>query len=125
MVRLVQFIVILVITLAVSACNFRDEKIPQGPPGGGPLGANQSRFEEIKAAVFGPKCMECHHDTVETKLDLTGYDSLMASGDIVSGNPAQSRLYQLVEAGKMPKGGAKLPDSELKLISDWILDGAK
>ena len=64
--------------------------------------------------------------------DASSFQTVMTSGDnapvIVPGDPDHSLLAQKLlgtqtEGGLMPPGG-KLPDSELKLILDWIAAGA-
>lgn len=57
-------------------------------------------------------------------LDFRTYASLMASGTIVAGQPANSLLYQKVSSGEMPRGGPRLGAAELKAINDWIAAGA-
>ena len=48
---------------------------------------------------------------------------------IVAGKPEKSALMDYLKGTNkrplMPMGGKKLPDAQLKLISDWIKAGAK
>jgi len=88
-------------------------------------------------------CDKCHTPGGATPigllvsgLDLSTYDSLRAGGvqsggDIViPGQPCRSLLYQKVQAG--PPFGARMPldgppylrGDELRLVADWIAEGA-
>ena len=42
-----------------------------------------------------------------------------------SSKPEESRLFQMVQSGKMPKEQAKLSAEEIVLIREWIAQGAK
>jgi hypothetical protein len=44
---------------------------------------------------------------------------------VVPGDAASSPLYQAVASGQMPRTGARLSDSELALVRDWIDSGAQ
>ncbi len=74
-------------------------------------------FNVMNTAVFAAKCASCH-------AVFSSYESLMASGMVISKNPDQSPLYQKVASGQMPKGGPMLSDSEVKAIFNWISAGA-
>ncbi|MDZ4289642.1 MAG: DUF1553 domain-containing protein, partial [Prosthecobacter sp.] len=45
--------------------------------------------------------------------------------EVVPGKAAESHLLELVKAGDMPKGKAKLKDTQIALIEQWIAQGAK
>jgi uncharacterized membrane protein len=55
------------------------------------------------------------------------YDNLLAKPRplVVPFDTANSGLYQSVYTKRMPQNVKKLSDSEIKLICDWILQGAK
>lgn len=102
--------------------------------------------QDILTGIFaldGRGCHQCHLPNGETPigveiggLDLTNYSTLRQGG-IVSGadivvaqRPCDSILWQKVTAG--PPFGARMPASgpphlspeEIKLINDWIAEGA-
>jgi hypothetical protein len=62
-------------------------------------------------------------------LDLKTFASLMAGSQngavIVPGDATNSKLVQSVQAGKMPKRGAKLTRDQIKLLVDWVNAGAQ
>jgi hypothetical protein len=43
---------------------------------------------------------------------------------VIPGQPSQSVLYLLVEAGDMPATGPPLSDVQVEIIRTWIADGA-
>lgn len=44
---------------------------------------------------------------------------------VVVGNPAGSKFFTEVNTGAMPEGRPKLSPAQIKMISDWIMAGAK
>ena len=60
-------------------------------------------------------------------IDLSNYSKLMSAGTgvILPGNPLNSTLYLNVQSGRMPLGAPRLSDTEIKVISDWISEGAR
>ena len=88
-------------------------------------------FSSQVAPIFQAKCAMCHNP--QTKLggwDSSSYQSVMASGVsgpvVIPGDTTNSILAQRLQGllgGLMPPMGI-LPDSELKIILDWIAAGA-
>ena len=81
------------------------------------------------APLLDASCLNCHGgDRTSKGLSVKTYDELMAGSVngamIVAGDPAGSKLLQLVTKGTMPKRGEKLTASEVQMISDWIAAGA-
>ena len=76
------------------------------------------------------KCTGCHGAAVQTsglRLDNSA-DALRggySGAAIRPGDPAGSKVIQLVESGKMPPAGAKLTRAEIDVLKAWIADGAK
>lgn len=81
----------------------------------------KSTFADINQYVFKPKCLSCHS---AGSPNFTSYESLMAGSSVVASNPESSSLYQQVNSGEMPKGGARLSFYEVNAINDWIRAGA-
>ncbi len=81
--------------------------------------------------IFRQHCFACHGaDQKKSDLALDNYPATMkggASGEVlVSGDPASSRLWALVnhdESPEMPVNGAKLPPEQLAVIKAWIEGG--
>ncbi len=90
--------------------------------------ANPSFIKDI-APLLVAKCGRCHVTNARGRLSMNTFDALkkgLPSGPIiVPGDPQVSRLVAAVESGKMPKGGPKLSDEEIALLSNWVKSGAK
>lgn len=80
-------------------------------------------------------CVSCHGDVgadgekvVEMGLDLTSYAGMMAGstyGTVVeAGNPGNSLLLEMIEAGDMPEEGEKVPAGLIEVLRAWIAQGA-
>jgi len=100
-----------------------------------------SLFSEIQSTVFSPICAECHGaGFASAGLNLVEGSSFAAIVDAPStqvsslsriepGDPDNSYLVQKIEGiaafgGRMPLGGARLPQDRIDLIRQWVTDGA-
>lgn len=95
----------------------------------------------IQASIFNLSCLiGCHDGARQAGLELTSWETLMEGGDIrlviVPGNAEESPLVWSIEGqdaigvpvSLMPPSGSGSPPlsrSEIKLIKDWIDQGAK
>jgi len=87
----------------------------------------------FKSAKYN--CIGCHTSAIAPHLDLTTYDGLMAGSDngpvVEPGNADNSFLYEKVSQAtpsrglRMPQDGLYLTSVEIRLIEDWINQGAK
>ena len=81
--------------------------------------------------IFEQSCVKCHggSDGKKGGLSLKTYDDLMKGGEdgqvIAPGDAANSMLVQAIEAGKMPKRAAKLPQAQIDTIAAWVAAGAQ
>ena len=78
--------------------------------------------------IFTANCTSCHGGNGSLFLDT--YAHVMAGGGsgvvIISGNSETSYLWQRVNSGTMPPGNnPDLSSEEVKLIAQWINEGAK
>jgi mono/diheme cytochrome c family protein len=86
-------------------------------------------FSKNVLPIFEVRCQRCH-GTGQTLagLSLASHaDVLTGSGRgpvVIPGSAETSRLVEVVVSGEMPRGGAKLPESEIQTISDWVDAGA-
>ena len=95
-------------------------------------GQKKITFDDHIKPILRSKCASCHNgDKKSGGLDVTNYTNLMQGGSsgavVETGDSAESYLYQLVnhdEEPIMPPNSDKLPDKQLKLIADWIDNGA-
>lgn len=88
-------------------------------------------FEKHIRPILKAHCFHCHGEEGEMKggLDVRLARFILKGGDegpaVVPGKAAESHLLKMVQEGEMPKGKAKLKDSEIALIEQWITHGAK
>ncbi len=89
-------------------------------------------YQETIRPLLQDSCLNCHNpDKHKAGLDLSTYDATMDGSDngkvVEPGDAEKSLLYQVLahtEEPYMPKGGDKLPDSQLELIRQWIASNA-
>ena len=100
---------------------------PTEAPAAAPAGTVS--FATDVMPIIDSRCVNCHGgERVEEGLIMTDYASLMAGSEnglvIVPGDPANSKLVELVANQKMPKRGPKLTPPQVQIISDWVAAGA-
>jgi cytochrome c553 len=90
------------------------------------LAAVEANFASIHEKILVPKCLRCHGQNGLTSggVNYSTYDTLIASNVVKPGNPEESVLFSMVDTGRMPQGGPKLPDDEILAIREWIAAGA-
>ncbi len=90
-------------------------------------------YEADIQPLFVEKCGKCHDSDPSGDLKVITYEGLMAGGEhgkvIVPGKAQESSLYLKLTSNppfgkQMPKKGDKLTDEQLKLVADWIDEGA-
>ncbi len=78
--------------------------------------------------ILNSNCMPCHGQQRTSGIDVRSYESITRSRVIVSGNPERSRLVRAIKGTgrtvRMPQGRRPLSDADIKLIEDWVTDGA-
>ncbi|MFN5458740.1 MAG: c-type cytochrome domain-containing protein, partial [Bacteroidota bacterium] len=72
----------------------------------------------------------CHGSINAGQFSLLGYDNLIKGGEVKTGDPKSSKLYNsitsLEEDDLMPRSPySRLNDDKIKIIYLWILQGAK
>ena len=85
------------------------------------------QFSELKKQVLIPNCLDCHSgEQPSAKLDLSEYNLVIYSGVVKAGFPAESKIFERVSGGidRMPLDSEELSSKDIKLIYDWIKDGA-
>jgi mono/diheme cytochrome c family protein len=93
-------------------------------------------FEQV-APIFATRCAKCHTDgglmgAAPEGFRLTNYSETISTFDrvrVVPGNPLASELVRRIRGHarpRMPRDGPPyLSEDEMKLIEDWIRDGAR
>ena len=78
--------------------------------------------------IFDANCTPCHITSTRNNLSLSNYTNIMSGNStngpvIVSGDHANSLLWQKVNSGSMPPSG-QLTSDQINLIATWIDEGA-
>lgn len=89
-------------------------------------------FEKRVRPVLADKCLTCHEDLARGGLRLDSREALLKGGNlgpaIVPGDPEKSLLIQAVRHTharvKMPMGGDKLREEEIRDLVAWVKMGA-
>jgi mono/diheme cytochrome c family protein len=86
-------------------------------------------FAKDVLPIFQQNCVKCHGgEKTEASLVLKEYAAVMTGSEngpvVVPGNSSQSELVKLVAQGKMPKRANRLPDAQIKILTDWVDAGA-
>lgn len=88
-------------------------------------------FEQHVRPILKAHCFQCHgeEDKPKGNLDVRLARSILKGGKsgpaVVGGKPAESLLWQRIEADEMPKGPKKLSASQKAVIRTWIAQGAR
>ena len=97
-------------------------------------GGEEVNFLRHVKPILAKHCTKCHGPTKQEsglRLDVAG--GVLRGGDsgpaVVANAPDKSRLLQVVkgkdeEVGRMPPKGPGLSASEIRLLSDWVQQGA-
>lgn len=89
----------------------------------------QVSFSMDVLPILEDRCQRCHGSgRAEVGLRLDNYQDVLAGSSngpvVVPGSAETSYLVDLIKSGAMPFGSAKLPDSEIQTIIDWVNAGA-
>ncbi len=79
--------------------------------------------------ILQSHCVNCHGgDRLEEGLSLKTYDDLISGSDnglvVKAGDADNSLLVELISTQKMPKRGPKLTPDQIRMIIDWVNEGA-
>lgn len=110
----------------------RPSRTPARPPKNEtaePAMENGISFVNQVAPILIGRCGNCHVTGNRGQFSMPSYAMLMkgpAAGVVVfAGDPVGSRLIETIETGDMPRGGGKVPATELQILKDWVAQGAK
>jgi hypothetical protein len=86
-------------------------------------------FTKDVLPIFQQSCIKCHGgEKTEAMLSLKEYAGVVAGSEngpvVKASSAADSELVKLVTQGKMPKRANRLPDSQIKILTDWVNAGA-
>lgn len=86
-------------------------------------------FADDIMPILENRCIECHGGRrTREGLDMKTYESLLQGSEngpvVTPGNADESLFVELIAKGEMPDRGPKVTPQELKLIIDWVNQGA-
>jgi len=126
-----------IIMLATASCGFENAPIFIGPMFGDEARDGDQKtvdlnptFSSIQSNILIPKCLDCHSGpTAKQGVRLDSYEEIMNSPDllIVPEFPDFSMLYMVISGAvgtTMPPDSPGLSEREIRVIRDWILNGA-
>ena len=124
----VPFIILLLITACLSACDKPVKEVHQIP---------QVSYMNDVAPILGKHCIRCHlpgtQGAVASGLQMNSYESIMRGsrfGPVINpGSAMTSSLYIMISGEErltvnMPHGSDPLSDDEIETIRVWIENGA-
>jgi mono/diheme cytochrome c family protein len=82
-------------------------------------------FTKDVAPILVAKCGNCHVNRQQGNFSLATFNAINVGGGVIGGQPANSRLVEVIESGEMPQGGATVSKQELDVLKNWIAGGAK
>ncbi|MFA5909230.1 MAG: DUF1549 domain-containing protein [Vicinamibacterales bacterium] len=98
---------------------------------GKPVAVLTEFFESHIRPVLAQQCFSCHTSSKQGGLRLDSRAGLLQGGNsgaaVVPGDPDKSVLLSAIRhsgALRMPKGGTRLPDTDIANFTAWIKDGA-
>lgn len=92
---------------------------------GGGQGSEKVSFVNDVAPIISAKCGSCHVSSSKGRYNIKSFAALMDSDSVVSKEPNDSYLIEVIENGEMPKGNLEVTDQELETLRSWIEQGAK
>jgi hypothetical protein len=99
-----------------------EEAVTEGAP-------SPVSFANDVMPILENRCIECHGGRrTREGLDVKTYESLMQGSQngpvVIPGSADESLFVELIVKGEMPDRGPKVTPGELKLIMDWVNQGA-
>lgn len=82
-------------------------------------------FIKDVAPILVSKCGNCHVNRQQGNFSLASFNAINVGGGVIGGQPANSRLVEVIESGEMPQGGGTVSKQELDVLKNWIAGGAK
>ena len=78
--------------------------------------------------ILAGKCATCHIKDSKGKFSMVSYAEMMKGPPdgpvIIRNKPDKSKFVSLVESGKMPPKGDAVSTEDVKLLTDWVQQGA-
>jgi cytochrome c553 len=81
-------------------------------------------FEKDVRPIIKAHCTHCHGEEEKPEGGLDLRLRRFMDEIVVPGKPTESKLVEVVRSGEMPEKGKKLTEAQMKVIEQWITDGA-
>ena len=120
--RIITFITTLIVCFSAESCYY--DKADLIYPPAGPCDTQNIKYSVEVKSILDAQCTFCHGVSAGTTgggINLSTYDGVAASA--ATGQLLNS-ILQNGKASAMPKGGNKLDDCSVKIISAWISNGS-
>jgi len=82
-------------------------------------------FEKNVRPILKTHCTHCHGEEEKPEGGLDLRLRRFMDKVVVAGDPAKSKLVEMIRSGEMPEKGKPLSEAELAVIEKWIAQGAK
>ncbi len=82
-------------------------------------------FEKDVRPILKTHCTHCHGEEEKPKGKLDLRLRRFMDEVVIAGDPAKSKLVEMIRSGEMPEKGKPLAEAELAVIEKWIAQGAK
>lgn len=82
-------------------------------------------FEKDVRPILKTHCTHCHGEEEKPKGGVDLRLRRFMEEIIVPGDPAKSKLVEMIRSGEMPEKGKPLHEAELVMIEKWIAQGAR
>lgn len=82
-------------------------------------------FEKDVRPIVKAHCTHCHGEEEKPKGDVDLRLRRFMDDLIIPGDPAKSKLVEVIRSGEMPEEGKPLTAEQLAVIEKWITQGAK
>ena len=82
-------------------------------------------FEKDVRPIVKAHCTHCHGEEEKPKGKLDLRLRRFMDKVVVAGDPAKSKLVEVIRSGEMPEKGKPLTEAQLAVIEKWIAQGAK
>lgn len=96
---------------------------------GGGDGPKLVSFTKQVAPILVQHCGRCHVTGAKGGFSASSFQAIVKGSKkgkvLLPGDPAKSSLVSLIELGKMPPKSKGVPPADLKLLKDWVSQGAK
>ena len=81
-------------------------------------------FEKDVRPIVKAHCTHCHGEEEKPKGKLDLRLRRFMDKVVVAGDPANSKLVEMIRSGEMPEKGKKVSEAELAILEEWIAQGA-